>query len=421
MAYVKKQNLQRKPYGAFKEDFTRKVLEATDIVELIGKYTELQECPGESNIYTGKCVIHNGKDETFVIYADKQSFHCFDCGANGNAAAFLMQKHNISFDKAIEQLARFNGISIDDPEIRQTPNNVLKHNLYNIYADAAQFYQQKLNTQEGDIAKQYIKKRQLTDETVKTFRLGYSPTKGNALYKYLSNKGYSEDLMIQAGLIKISETGPYDMFRGRLMFPIIDSKQRVIAFGGRVLDDEHKPKYLNSPESPIFNKSATLYGIHDVDNKKYNYMILCEGNVDVIALHQAGVKNSVATLGTSFTQQHIPIVSQYAKGLLLSFDGDNAGQKAANRTIKTVSDSDIKVRVMSLAPAKDPDEFIKTFGVKEYGERVRRSVDQLDFQLKYTASQYDLDNPQQREDYLNKAVDMIINSEDRELTQEIER
>jgi DNA primase len=265
----------------------------------------------------------------------------------------------------------------------------------------------------------------LTEDTINTFGLGYAPTKGNALYKFLSAKGYTEDIMIQAGLIKISESGqPYDMFRGRVIFPIMDENRRVIAFGGRVMNDDDKPKYLNSPETPIFNKSNTFYGVHDMKDARSDYFLLCEGYMDVISLHQAGFKNAVATLGTAFTPTHTPVIQKYTNNLVLTFDGDEAGQKAAARTIKALGTSNMDVKVLSMVPCKDPDEFIKTFSKKEYAIRIGRSVDQTDFQLKFMASQYDLKNPEQRQAYLTKAVETIIRQQDRAITHdapEIER
>lgn len=420
MAYTRHVKIQES--HAYTEEFARRVIDSTDIVKLVAQFTPLEKQAG-TNLYRGNCAFHADTSKSMVVYPDKKSFHCFDCGEGGNAATFLMKKKNMSFNQAITYLAKVNNIQLDVPGIKQKPNTVLKNDLYNVNAEAARFYQNKLKEQDGEVARNYIQKRQLTDETVQTFRLGYSPTKGNALYKYLKNKGFSDDVMLQAGLIKISETGPYDMFRGRLMFPIIDAQQRVIAFGGRVLDDEVKPKYLNSPESPIFNKSATLYGIHDMPKTKnpYKFVILCEGNVDVIALHQAGLRNAVATLGTAFTRTHTPIVEQYSDMMMLSFDGDAAGQKACARTIKAVADSNMKVRVMSMAPEKDPDDFLKKHGKNEYLDRIRRSVTDLDFQLKYSAQNYDMNDPAQRQEYLEKSVDMIMEAQGRDIEHAIER
>jgi DNA primase len=405
----------------YTEDFIKKVLDKTDIVQVINRYTPLTKQDG---VYTGKCVLHNDQSEALVVYPDKQSFHCFGCGKGGNAAVFLMEARGVPMYKAIAHLAKEAGIQSTPNDIAKKENNVLKSNLYSIYKDTAYFYRRKINTIEGETARNYLKSRELTEETISAFGLGYAPTKGNALYKFLSAKGYTDDLMIQAGLIKISESGqPYDMFRGRVIFPIMDEKRRVIAFGGRVMNDD-KPKYLNSPETPIFNKSNTFYGVHDLKDARRDYFLLCEGYMDVISLHQAGFKNAVATLGTAFTPTHTPVIQKYTNNLVLTFDGDEAGQKAAMRTIKALGTSDMKVKVLSMAPCKDPDEFIKTFGKKEYTMRIGRSVDQTDFQLKFMASQYDLSDPEQRHAYLTKAVETMIRQQDKTTTRdnsEIER
>jgi DNA primase len=302
-------------------------------------------------------------------------------------------------------------VAITPNDIVKQNNAVLKDNMYALYKDAAIFYRRKLSTKDGQTAMDYLTQRGIEEKTIKRFGLGYAPAKGNALYKYLSAKGYTDSLMAQAGLIKFSETGPYDMFRGRVMFPILNEEGRVIAFGGRVLNDEQKPKYLNSPETLIFNKSNTLYGVHDLKNAPRNYFLLCEGYMDVISLHQAGFRNSVATLGTAFTPTHIPTIERYTKNLVLTYDCDGAGQKAAMRTIGALSNTGFGVRVLSMKPSKDPDEFIKTFGSDEYKMRIARSVDSIDFQLKYMASQYDLDNPEQKQEYLSRAVEAIMDSQ----------
>jgi DNA primase len=403
----------------YKEEFIKKVLDKTDIIKVIGQYANVHE---QNGLYVCKCPLHNDSGESIVIYPEKQAFHCFGCGSGGNAAVFLMQQKKIPMSKAIEQLAKSAGIAITKDDVAKRTNDALKYNLYAIYKDAAIFYRRKMETAEGQVAVQYLKDRNLTDETIKKFGLGYSPAKGNELYKYLMAKGYQEDLMIQSGLIKMSETGPYDMFRGRVIFPIMDEQRRVMAFGGRVLNDEVKPKYLNSPETLIFNKSNTLYGIHDIKGANKDYFILCEGNMDVIKLHQAGFKNSVATLGTAFTATHIPVIEKHTNSLVLSFDDDSAGQKAAMRTIRTIGDSQLDVKVLSLNPCKDPDEFINMFGAEEYADRITRSMDQTDFQLKYLAGQYDLTDKEQREEYLMKAVELTIKQKDREINRmEIER
>lgn len=404
----------------YTEEFIKKVLDKTDIVKVIGQYTKLHEQDG---LYIGKCALHRDDAESMVVYPDKQVYHCFGCGKGGNAASFLMEKHNIPMSKAIERLAKSAGIQITKDDAAKRTNVALKSNLYSIYRDTAIFYRRKLATKDGEPAMEYLKNRKLTDQTIKDFGIGYSPTQGNALYKYLAAKGYTEDLMLQAGLIKISETGPYDMFRGRVIFPIMDEQRRVIAFGGRRLNDDDEkskrtPKYLNSPETLIFNKSNTLYGVNDIKGARRDFFLLCEGYMDVISLHQAGFKNSVAALGTAFTPTHIPEMKKYTNSVILTFDSDGAGQKAATRAIDALEGSGIEVRVLTMSPCKDPDEFIKTFGTKEYQIRIDRSVDQTDFKLKQMAAPYDLNDPAQRKTYLIGAVEALIKQRDREIAEQ---
>ena len=396
----------------YTEEFAKKVLAKTDIVRLIARSTPLNL---ENGVYVGDCPFNPNEKGTFVVYPEKQTFHCFDCDSSGNAAMYLMLKEDISMTEAIENLARITRTPITAADLNPKTHDIERENLYNIYRDAAVFYMNKLQDKDGEQALQYLKDRELTDNTIKRFGLGYSPTKGNALYKYLKAKGYNDDIMIKAGLIKISETGPYDMFRGRVMFPIMNEHKRVIAFSGRVLDSAIKPKYLNSPESPIFNKSNTLFGIHAIPRHN-EFLLLCEGQMDVIALHQAGFNNAIATLGTAFTQTHIPMLKKYSdNNLTLTFDGDGAGQKAAMRTIKTLEGHDIDVRVLSMDPYKDPDEFIKALGPDEYQRRIERSLDKINFELKYLSQQFDLNDPKQKEAFLNKAVELIVDDKEREL------
>ena len=394
----------------YKEDFIKKVLNNTDIVDVIRKFSALEK---KGDLYIGDCPFHEDKIKSMIVYKDKQIFHCFDCGRGGNALVFLMEKRGIHMDKAVELLANSAGIKITEADIDKRSNDILKANLYKIYNDAALFYNQKLHSTDGAEAMQYVKDRQISEESIKIFGLGYATGKGKDLYKFLKAKGYTDELMLAAGLIKVSETGPYDVFRNRLMFPIMDEQKRIIAFGGRGITDEVKPKYLNSPKTQIFNKSNTLYGIHDIKGNKANYFILCEGNIDVIALHQAGYKNAVATLGTAFTSTHIPVIAKHTKNLILSFDGDDAGQKAAMRTIKTLDGSGMGIRVLSLSPCKDPDEFLKMFGKDEYRDRLERSSTKIDFQLKYMSKPYDLTNPEQKKEYLEKVVGAIMEQQER--------
>lgn len=399
----------------YNKKFVDEVLQRTDIVSLINEFTSLEQ---HGEFYIGNCVFHKDEQQSLVVYPKEQLFHCIDCGEAGTAAWFLAKVRQTTFDRAVEELAKRCGLTPTNDDIQKNMD-VARRRLYMICDEAAKFYSAKLDSADGADAKKYLDKRQLTDKTISDFRLGYSPAKGNLLYKYLKNQGFSVNEMVAAGLVKVSETGPYDMFRNRLMFPIIDNYNRVIAFGGRVLNDEDKPKYLNSPETLIFNKSGILYGIHDLEKNNTNYLIMCEGNLDVISLHQAGFKNSVATLGTAFTRNHIPTIQAHTKNLVLSYDSDDAGKKAAVRTINVLNGTGMGIRVASLAPYKDPDDLIKGAGKELFKTKIMSSVDKMDFQLSYFASQYDLQNPAEKELFIEQAIDTLMKYQ--ELEQSLER
>lgn len=403
----------------YTEEFNKKVLENTDIVKLIKKHAVLDK---KDNFYIGKCMLHHDDGKSLAVFPDKQTFHCFGCGKGGNAAVFLMETKKITIDEAIRQLAKEAGIVPTEKDIEKQINAITKENLYSVYQDATMFYTRKLHEQDGEEALAYLKGRELEDQTIETFQIGFSPAKGNALYKFLKQKGYSDELMLQAGLIKISETGPYDMFRGRVMFPIMDNKNRVVAFSGRVLNPDIKPKYFNSPDSLIFNKSAVLYGLNDIKGfEKAHYYLLCEGQMDVIALHQAGFKNSVAQMGTAFTSLHVSELKKHTNNIIIATDGDEPGQKAAEKAIDSLQDAGMGIRILSLEPYKDPDEFIKALGKDEFTFRIKRSVEREDFQLKRICSQYNLNNPEERKEAFMKAVDLFIEKNDRKLFKEQDR
>ena len=399
----------------YTEEFAKKVLDKTDITKVIGRYTKLEAKDG---VYVGNCVFHKDKNQSLIVYPDKQVFHCLDCGTGGNAATFLMEKEGCkTLSDAIDRLAKDAGIKPEPKDIIKMNNSILKQNLYNVYRDAALFYNQKLRSPEGERALAYIKGRDTTDATIKAFGMGYAPSKGKSLYKYLKAKKYTDELMLTAGLIKISETGPYDVFRDRVMFPIMDAHGRVIAMNGRVINPEAKPKYLNSPETPIFNKSAAIYAIQKLPkvtpNKKLPAIVLVEGNYDALTAQQYGFNNVVATQGTAATPIQLDILSQYTDTIMIAYDTDDAGKKATNRLIGLAMDAGLNVRIVSTAPAKDTHEFLTDFGAKEFQYRLDRSSDPLSFQIQFLAQQYDLDNPDQKKEFGMRAAALMIRDSDK--------
>lgn len=330
------------------------------------------------------------------MFPEKQAFHCFGCGKGGNAAVFLMEMKNIPMNKAVDILAKKAGITHTPDDISKKQQAALIQNLYNIYKDACIFYQEKLKSDDGKASRDYLESREINEDSIKSFKVGYAPGYGDSLYKYLTAKGYDEDFMIESGLIKVSETGPYDMFRHRVMFPIIDENKRVIGFSGRRLSDgeeaKRQPKYINSPETLIFNKSTALFGIQHAKSTSKNFIILCEGNLDVITMHQYGFTNAVATMGTALTPAHLPILAKYTNNVLLLFDSDEAGKKATMRAIYVLGDSTLNVKVATLNPYKDADELLRNAGAKYMNDRIMLSQSVIDAQLEITASKFDLSN-----------------------------
>ena len=397
----------------YSDEFVEQVRSENDIVDIISGYVSLKK---KGSNWMGCCPFHHEKTPSFSVSKEKQMYHCFGCGVGGNVFTFMMEYENYSFPEAIEYLAERVRIPLPVKELSEQEKKEAdyKFALKELNKEAANYFYLLLKSERGNNARNYFKQRGLSDEIIKKFGLGYSDVYNNDLYLYLKNKGYKDDLLKDSALVIINEKGGMDKFWNRVMFPILDLQGKVIGFGGRVLG-EGEPKYLNSAETKIFDKSRNLYGMYIAKSSRREGYILCEGYMDVISLHQAGFRNSVATLGTAFTQTHIPVIEKYTKSLILTFDGDGAGQKAAMRTIKALDASDIKVKVLSMSPCKDPDDFIKTYGAEEYQNRINRSVDQTDFQLKYMASQYDMNDPSQKHEFLTRAVETLIKQQDREI------
>lgn len=353
----------------YTKEFTEKVLNATDIVKIIGKYIPLQK---EGEIYVGNSPFAAGNPKTLVVYPDKQVFKDFATEEAGNIFKFVAHKENISFDQAVERLARTVNITISEADIYKDPQMTTKRNLYAVMEAAANFYQNQMKAAGGEVAKDYVKERGLTDETTKQFKLGFAPATGSALYKYLKQQGFTNDIMIQSGLIKVADGQPYDYFRNRLMFPIWNRDNQIIAFTGRTLSPEGKPKYVNSSDSPIFNKSENLYGMNFAKTTKSPFYILVEGQMDTIKLHQAGFDNVVAISGTAFTERHCQQLQTRTfkgrevpmEGLMIATDGDEAGKKAKLKIIKKGQEFlPFGMRVVSWPEQyKDPDEFLQKCG-----------------------------------------------------------
>lgn len=379
----------------YPEELIEEVRTRNDIVEVISGYVRLQK---KGSNYFGLCPFHNEKSPSFSVSPGKQMYYCFGCGAGGNVITFLMEYENQTFPEAVRTLAQRAGIALpeadDSKEARQADSRRAK--LLEINKEAAKYFYYQLRTERGSVGMEYLRKRELSDETMNHFGLGYANKYSNDLIQYLKSKGYSEDLIRDAGLCNVDEKhGMYDKFWNRVMFPIQDINHRVIGFGGRVMGDG-KPKYLNSPETEIFDKSRNLYGLNFARTSRKGNVILCEGYMDVIAMHQAGFTQAVASLGTAFTSGQAGLLRRYANEILLSYDSDGAGVNAALRAIGILKEAGMTGRVINLEPYKDPDEFIKALGGEEFQKRLDHAENSFFFELRQLQKNYDLSDPEQK-------------------------
>lgn len=379
----------------YPEELIEEVRTRNDIVEVISGYVRLQK---KGSNYFGLCPFHNEKSPSFSVSPGKQMYYCFGCGAGGNVITFLMEYENQTFPEAVRTLAQRAGIALpeadDSKEARQADSRRAK--LLEINKEAAKYFYYQLRTERGSVGMEYLRKRELSDETMNHFGLGYANKYSNDLIQYLKSKGYSEDLIRDAGLCNVDEKhGMYDKFWNRVMFPIQDINHRVIGFGGRVMGDG-KPKYLNSPETEIFDKSRNLYGLNFARTSRKGNVILCEGYMDVIAMHQAGFTQAVASLGTAFTSGQASLLRRYANEILLSYDSDGAGVNAALRAIGILKEAGMIGRVINLEPYKDPDEFIKALGGEEFQKRLDHAENSFFFELRQLQKNYDLSDPEQK-------------------------
>ena len=356
----------------YSEELIEEVRSRNDIVDVISGYVRLQK---KGSSYFGLCPFHNEKSPSFSVSRQKQMYYCFGCGAGGNVFTFLMEYENFSFVEAVKFLADRAGIELPEMEYSKEAKEKadLKSTILEMNKLAAKYFYVQLKSERGSQAYSYLKNRELSDETITAFGLGFSNKYSDDLYKYLREKGYSEDLIRQAGLINTDERqGVYDKFWNRVMFPIMDVNNRVIGFGGRVMGDG-KPKYLNSPETVVFDKSRNLYGLNRARTSRKPYFLLCEGYMDVISLHQSGFTNAVASLGTALTAGHAALIKRYVQEVYLTYDSDEAGTRAALRAVPILREAGISAKVVRMDPYKDPDEFIKNLGAEEFEDELERN------------------------------------------------
>lgn len=391
-------------------DKIEEVRERTDILDVIGQYVHLER---RGNTYFGLCPFHSEKTPSFSVTPSKGMYYCFGCHKGGNVFTFLEEKENMTFPEAVEELANRAGIDLPQVEMSQEERKRQdrRSRLMDIHKDAATYFYKTMRSDEGERARRYFLDRGLSPETMQKFGLGYSGAKSDSLYQYLKSKGYSDDLMKASGLVTYKEDrGPHDRFWNRAMFPIMDPRRHVIAFGGRVMGTpgEHTPKYLNSPETEIFNKRKTLYGMHIARGTRRKEFILCEGYMDVISMHQAGFDNTVASLGTALTAENVEVLKNYRKPVLLSYDSDHAGIDATLKAIRLFKGAGIPCRVINMKPYKDPDEFMKALGAEEYEKRIASAENSFLFEIRMMMREYDLTDPQQKTAFQVAMADRVI-------------
>lgn len=395
----------------YTEEQIEEVRSKSDIVQIIGRYVNLKRT-GSS--YVGLCPFHSEKSPSFNVSSSRQMYKCFGCGVAGNVITFIMEYENYTFPEAMEFLAEQAGVTISkselSPEMKREKN--LRTELVQINAKAASYYYAKLKSSAGKTGYEYFLSRGLSEETIRHFGLGYAGQGGSELYRYLKNQGYADQVLKETGLFKMDERGVYDKFWNRVMFPIMDINNRVIGFGGRVMGDA-KPKYLNSPETKLFNKSKNLFGLNYAKLGKKKNIILCEGYMDVIAMHQAGFTNAVASLGTAFTSEQAVILRRYTDEVLLTYDSDQAGVKAALRAIPMLRDAGINARIVHMEPYKDPDEFIKGLGSEEFEKRMAEAQNAFLFEIDVLRKSYDISDPEQKTKFDHEMAAKLLVFEDK--------
>ncbi len=399
----------------YSDEIIEEVIGRNDIVDIISGYVHLKK---KGSNYFGLCPFHNEKSPSFSVSQPKQMYYCFGCGAGGSVLTFLMEYENYSFKEALETLADRAGVKLPEEgrTVREKKQELLKRKILEINKWTANYFYYQLRREQGKGAYHYLCNRGLKEETIKGFGLGYANKYSDDLYRYLKQKGYDDETIRESGLMNVDEKhGMYDKFWNRVIFPIMDVNNKVIGFGGRVMG-EGSPKYLNSPETKVFDKGRNLYGLNRARRSKRNHQILCEGYMDVIALHQAGFDQAVASLGTALTHGQASLMKRYTEEVLLTYDSDEAGTKAALRAIPILRDGGIMTKVIHMEPYKDPDEFIKHLGPEEFEKRVANAENSFFFELRILEQGFQLKDPQEKTKFHTQVAKKLAQFEE-----EIER
>lgn len=390
----------------YPEEIVEEVRSRNDIVDVISGYVKLQK---KGSNYFGLCPFHNEKSPSFSVSPQKQMYYCFGCGAGGNVITFLMEYESYTFPEALKILADRAGVKL--PEVEYSKEERIKADRRSILLEinklAANYFYYQLHQPQGKMGYEYFRNRQLSDDTIRRFGLGFANKTSSDLYQYLRAKGYGDDILKDTGLVAFEERGTHDKFWNRVMFPIMDVNNRVIGFGGRVMGDG-TPKYLNSPETLIFDKSRNLYGLNYARTSREKYILACEGYMDVIAMHQAGFTNAVASLGTAFTSQQAALLKRYTDTVILTYDSDGAGVRAALRAIPILKEVGISTRVLSLKPYKDPDEFIKNMGADAFRERIQAAQNSFLFEIDVLKRDFQLEDPEEKTRFHNAVARKLL-------------
>ena len=395
----------------YPEELVEEVRQKNDIVDVVSGYVRIKQ---KGANYVGLCPFHNEKTGSFSVSPSRQIFKCFGCGIGGNVFTFVMQYENYTFVEAMKMLAERAGIKLPEAEYDENAKKAMnkKARIMELNKDAANYFYFQLRAPQGEVGMKYFKNRELSDETMKKFALGYANVKSDDLVLYLKSKGYTDNEIVDSGVASFHEKyGLHDKFWNRVMFPIQDINNKVIGFGGRVIG-EGEPKYLNSPETIVFDKSRNLYGMNFARTSRKGYLILCEGYMDVIAMHQAGFTEAVASLGTAFTGGQAAILRRYSDQIILAYDSDGAGTKAALRAIDILRNYGMTGRILHLEPYKDPDEFIKNLGREAFEERIQNAEDSFRFELRMMEKGYDLKSPESKLKFRKALVEKMYTLSD---------
>ncbi len=385
------------------------VISRNDIVDVISGYIKLKK---NGSSYVGLCPFHNEKSPSFSVSGSRQLYHCFGCGAGGNVVTFVMEYEKFTFPEAVKALA--DRVNMELPEVeyneQERRDRGIRDKLLEINKLAATYYYKQLRTEHGQLGLDYLKKRGLSDETIQRFGLGYS-AQGSSVYRYLKEKGYDDDILKESGLFSY-ERGISDKFFNRVMFPIMDINNKVIGFGGRVMGDA-KPKYLNSPETKLFDKSRNLYGLNIARASRKDNLIICEGYMDVISLHQAGFNQAVASLGTALTPGQARLMKRYTDNVFITYDSDEAGVKAAMRAIPILKEAGLSTKVINMRPYKDPDEFIKALGAEAFQERIDKASNSFMYEISVLERNYDRSDPEGETNFERSVAGRLITFSER--------